>query len=158
MHTNVSDLIERFLLDTLGDNPTLQISRNDLAQYFAVAPSQINYVLATRFTLDRGFQVESRRGGGGYVLIRRLDEDDYVTDLVTSSVGDEISYARTCQILERLTKDDVISQETCDMMKAVLSQKCFALPQPGLADTLRATQLKAFLVTLLKTDEKEKKK
>ena len=62
---NISDIIESFLLETLGDNDTLNISRNELANYFACAPSQINYVLSTRFTPDRGYLIESRRGGAG---------------------------------------------------------------------------------------------
>ena len=66
---NLSDLIEAFLLRTQGEDDMLQISRNELANYFSVAPSQINYVLSTRFTPDRGYTVESRRGGGGCVTV-----------------------------------------------------------------------------------------
>ena len=57
---NLSDVIEAFLLQTLGEDDRLKISRNELANYFSVAPSQINYVLSTRFTPDRGYTVESR--------------------------------------------------------------------------------------------------
>ena len=61
--SNISDMIEAFLIDTLGDDEYLDISRNDLANYFNVAPSQINYVLTTRFNYERGFLTESKRGG-----------------------------------------------------------------------------------------------
>ena len=61
---NISDIIERFLLDSLEKSDRISISRNELADYFDCAPSQINYVLSTRFTLDRGYIIESRRGGG----------------------------------------------------------------------------------------------
>ena len=72
---NISDIIESFLLETLGDNDTLNISRNELANYFACAPSQINYVLSTRFTPDRGYLIESRRGGGGFITVARLSQE-----------------------------------------------------------------------------------
>ena len=71
---NISDLIESFLIDLFGDESSIYISRNELAQYFNCAPSQINYVLSTRFTLDKGFAIESRRGGGGYVTLVRLSD------------------------------------------------------------------------------------
>ena len=66
---SISDAIEAFIIQTLGDGNTLSISRNELAAFFAVAPSQVTYVLATRFTPDRGFILESRRGGGGSVTV-----------------------------------------------------------------------------------------
>ena len=62
---NISDIIENYILDKMGRNGSIELSRNVLAEYFNCVPSQINYVLATRFTLDRGFSKESKRGGGG---------------------------------------------------------------------------------------------
>ena len=66
----LSDIIEQFLLKTLGEEGEVDISRNELANFFSCAPSQINYVLDTRFTIDRGFLIESHRGGGGFANIK----------------------------------------------------------------------------------------
>ena len=66
---SISDIIEKFILDNLGESDEIDISRNELANFFSCAPSQINYVLETRFTVDRGFVKESKRGGGGFVII-----------------------------------------------------------------------------------------
>ena len=63
--SNLSDIIEEFILNTIGSDDTLNLSRNELANFFNVSPSQINYVLSTRFTIDRGYLTESKRGGGG---------------------------------------------------------------------------------------------
>ncbi len=71
---NISDVIEKFLIDAIGGDRSIVINRNELADYFSCAPSQINYVLATRFTLDRGYVIQSRRGGGGYVTLIRISD------------------------------------------------------------------------------------
>ena len=63
----ISDSIEKFILTLLGEDDAIELQRNELAHYFSCAPSQINYVLATRFNLGRGYAIESRRGGGGYI-------------------------------------------------------------------------------------------
>ena len=76
MALNISNIIEEFIKSTLGEEEKLELSRNDLASYFSVAPSQINYVLTTRFNVDRGYVVESRRGGGGSVTIIRISQDE----------------------------------------------------------------------------------
>ncbi len=70
---NISDIIEQFILKSLGEDDSVDISRNELANFFSCAPSQINYVLETRFTVDRGFVKESRRGGGGFIKISKIN-------------------------------------------------------------------------------------
>ena len=93
---NVSDIIEKFLLDTLGDEFSVNFNRNELATYFAVAPSQINYVLATRFTPERGYMTESRRGGGGYITLIRVNQnvDDVLTNYIDQTLSDGIDYGK----------------------------------------------------------------
>ena len=86
----LSDMIEEFIKALLEEsNGQLELQRNELADYFECAPSQINYVLATRFSLDRGYYIESRRGGGGYIRIIRLDMDnnDYIMYLLRERIG-----------------------------------------------------------------------
>ena len=82
---NLSDIIEDFILKTIGEDSSLNLSRNELANFFNVSPSQINYVLSTRFTFDRGFETESKRGGGGYIVLKKLNlDDDYLSNLIKS--------------------------------------------------------------------------
>ncbi len=68
----VSDLIEEFIKDLFDENEYIEIQRNDLAQQFNCVPSQINYVISTRFKPSQGYYVESKRGGGGCIKIKRL--------------------------------------------------------------------------------------
>ena len=77
----LSDLIEKYIKDLMNDNDEYtEFGRNELAQYFNCVPSQINYVIATRFSPERGYYVESRRGGGGNIKIKRINvrKDKYV--------------------------------------------------------------------------------
>ena len=71
-----SDIIEQFILNTLAGSSFIELSRNDLAKFFDCAPSQINYVLNTRFTVNRGFVVESQRGGGGYIKVVKVQDNN----------------------------------------------------------------------------------
>ena len=68
----LSDSIEQFIKNLMEEDRQIDLKRNELAQHFGCAPSQINYVLATRFSIDHGYVIESRRGGGGYVRIIRI--------------------------------------------------------------------------------------
>ena len=150
---NISDLIESFLIDLFGDESSIYISRNELAQYFNCAPSQINYVLSTRFTLDKGFAIESRRGGGGYVTLVRLnDEDSYIAELVRNSIGDRISFQRVCQILDRLEGDGIISQREKEIAKSMTSDKAILSYDKLSKEVVRAGIFKSFLTLLMKSD------
>lgn len=151
---NISDLIERFLLETLGEGDTLSISRNELANYFACAPSQINYVLSTRFTLDRGYTVESRRGGGGYVTVVRITKspDETISEILNRSIADGISYNRALQVLQRLTSNELLSEREARLIAAGITDK--ALIAPTMAkDGLRAGIMKNIILQLLKEND-----
>lgn len=148
---NISDLIERFLLDTLGDDESLNISRNELANYFSCAPSQINYVLSTRFTPERGYAIESRRGGGGHITVVRLTKsgDEIIDEILGQTIFDGISYNRATQILERLKNSGLIDERECRLIACCLNDK--ALVAPSVAkDGLRAGILKSVICGLLK--------
>jgi len=150
---NISDLIESFLIDLFGEENSIYISRNELAQYFNCAPSQINYVLSTRFTVDKGFAIESRRGGGGYVTLVRLnDEDSYIAELVKHSIGDRISFQRVCQILDRLVGDEVISPREREIAKSMMSDKAILSYDKLSKEVVRAGLFKSFLTLLMKSD------
>ena len=149
---NLSDIIEQFILQTMAEDSCIEISRNSLADYFNVAPSQINYVLETRFTLDRGFSKESKRGGGGFIKISKIDEDNNIAKLVLENVGDELNYKRMSQILLRLKQEKIVSDKEFNIIKAVLSDDSLNVPTM-FRDKLRANAFKRVLIELMKGDE-----
>lgn len=147
---NVSDIIEQFILQTMGEDNTIEISRNSLADYFSCAPSQINYVLETRFTLDRGFSKESKRGGGGFIKISKIDtQADGLAVMVLENVGTELTSKRMNQILLRLTQEKVISKKEMNIVKIALSDEALNVPIM-LKDKLRANAFKCVLIELMK--------
>lgn len=146
---NISNIIEQFILDSMGADKELEISRNALADYFNCAPSQINYVLETRFTLDRGFSKESRRGGGGSIKISKIDVDDDIAMQILESVGNELSHKRMMQILSRLLADDIISKREMLLIKVVLSDEALSAPIV-IKDNVRAQAFKCVLIELMK--------
>lgn len=148
---NISDMIEQYILSTIGNDESLCISRNGLASFFNVAPSQINYVLSTRFSLERGYVIESRRGGGGYLTVIRLskDKNKYIKELLESEIGDSISYLRAANVLKRLASDEVITDRETDIVLSCMNDKALFLPAAE-KDKLRADMLKNVLQEILK--------
>ena len=102
------------MLKSSGDN-SVELSRAQLANDFSCVPSQINYVLATRFTLERGYIVESRRGGGGYIRVVHVQVEDDLTHAVNllRSIGSQLSERQLENILARLKDIGVISPREC---------------------------------------------
>lgn len=149
---NISDMIAEFIDNIIGDDNEVKLSRVELANYFAVAPSQINYVLSTRFTVDKGYIIESKRGGGGCITLVRISPDR--TSLL-SAILDEIdktpnlSYNKTQHILMRLNKEGIITDREQELMNVALSDKVLSLPVK-MADSLRRNMFKEMLAHLLK--------
>lgn len=154
---NLSDIIEAFLLQTLGEDDVLQISRNELANYFSVAPSQINYVLSTRFTPDRGYTVESRRGGGGCVTVVRIHStgSQLIDDVMNLPVSEGISYPKACMIIDRMIADGLISEREGRLIKAAVSDKAIIVPALIQKNALRAGIIKNILIEALKCAQEE---
>lgn len=148
---NISDIIEQFILKSLGEDGVIEISRNDLANFFSCVPSQINYVLETRFTMDRGFIKESRRGGGGYIRISKvpINEDTYVNSLIMESIGDELTEKRASQILDKLQSEKILSARERMIVSASLSDVALQMPY-SFKDKLRANIFKSILMYILK--------
>ena len=99
----LSDSIERFIKELMAEDTRVELKRNELAQYFGCANSQINYVLATRFSVDRGYLVESRRGGSGYVRVIRISSRD--VDLLSAlmeRIGEAIDEDAARALIARL--------------------------------------------------------
>lgn len=148
---NISESIEQFILATMGDNDFVEISRNSLADYFSCAPSQINYVLDTRFTVDRGFVKESKRGGGGFIKISRIKTSDttaYLNGLVLESIGDELTHKRMLQILDKLIADGLVSNKESILIEAALSEESLLMPFT-IKDKVRAKAFKNVLLKLM---------
>ncbi len=148
---NISESIEQFIIATMGENDSVDISRNSLADYFSCAPSQINYVLDTRFTVDRGFLKESKRGGSGFIKISRLkntDDNAYLNSLVIDSIGEELSAKRMNQICDKLVNDEIISRTEQMVIETALSDDSLSMPFT-IKDKVRAKAFKNVLLKLM---------
>lgn len=111
----LSNEIERMIHDLLkeAEDGILEIGRNDLAQRFGCAPSQINYVLTTRFTPYKGYTIESRRGGAGYIRIVKvsMDTKETLTDIIQNTIGDQITKDRALHIIKKLMRDRIATEK-----------------------------------------------
>lgn len=148
----LSDLISQTILDMLAESESgaAEIKRNDFANKVGCVPSQINYVLSSRFTPENGYIVESRRGGGGYIRITRinLDRSSAIMHIV-NSIGDEISYNTSRIILENLFEQNIITAEQNALLCTAVSDKCYADIPPIIRNRLRATIIKNMLVSCI---------
>ncbi len=127
---NVSDEIEQFILSIFQGDDRLKLSRNDLAHYFSVAPSQINYVLSTRFNLDKGYVIESKRGGGGFITIVRINENkqDVLSTVLQELDGIEaLSFNRANCFLQRLEREEIITSGESEIIKSAISDKALGV-------------------------------
>ena len=127
--SNISDLIEHFILETLGDEQELSLSRNNMAEYFNCAPSQINYVLSTRFNFENGYLIESKKGGSGYIKIIRLeDSNEYLKNLYTYLSQNEITFSHAVSIVETLYEKNLITSKEKMIITSALSPKSLVTP------------------------------
>lgn len=150
----LSDIIEEFILEQLMISNEINLSRNELADFFNCAPSQINYVLTTRFTNLRGYDVESRRGSGGFIRIYKIDVDEnniskYIHSIIVNVIEDEISETSAQQILENLFDRLIINEDEYNVLKCVISNKSLASPTK-MANFTRANILKNVLLNIIK--------
>ncbi len=149
---NISDIIEKYLKSILCDSPegAVEIQRNDLADKFSCVPSQINYVISTRFTLEKGYLVESKRGGGGYVRIRRIELPGPTTlhTHLHQTIGDEIGQSAAEGLIYQLEEARFLSSREAALMKAAVSREVLMVKLPY-RDQIRARLMKAMLISLL---------
>ena len=145
---NISDVIENYLksIFELENNRIIEIKRNEIAQKFDCVPSQINYVINTRFTLESGYRVESKRGGGGFIRIIKvelIDELDLL-DKILHLIGTEISHSQAEQVVLRLLEEKIITnREARIMLQGVHSINL--IKQEDSTNQLRASILKAMI-------------
>ena len=127
--SNLASSIELYIRRLLDASPNaaIHLQRKELAEHFACVPSQINYVLSTRFTLERGYLVESRRGGGGYLRIRRLNLDRdkvlQLLELYQSLTGQSLSLQKAIDFIRRLVEARLVTRREGLLMEAVISQE-----------------------------------
>ncbi len=153
MSRSISDVIEEFIMSSLDDDDFIELSRNDLAKFFACVPSQINYVLNTRFTVNRGFVIESQRGGGGYIKIVRVqDNDDNFLKNALNICRQPINNIEANQLISHMTERKLLSIREGDIAKSMISAK--ALNNPiNIDDALRANIMSQLIIELMKKGE-----
>ena len=153
----LTDSIEAFIKSLLEEGQEqVDVQRNELAQYFRCAPSQITYVLSTRFTPDHGYVIESRRGGGGYIRIVRLREEpgSNLLYLINQRIGSSISRHDCDAIISQLCESHVVTENEAGLMHAAVSADAINLPV-AFKDSLRASTLRAMLLQIAGRAQKE---
>lgn len=148
---NISDIIEQHLkkiLQAQGKN-VIEIKRSEIAELFQCVPSQINYVINTRFTMEKGYMVESKRGGGGYIRIIRVihqDKSDLVEEII-EMINPVVTQQASIDVLERLLEEEIITDREAKIMLSAIDRTTLAFQLP-LRDEIRARILTAMLSTL----------
>lgn len=149
---SASEIIEQYLKQILMQSPNgvIEIQRNELADQFQCVPSQINYVISTRFTLEKGYIVESKRGGGGYIRIRKvtLGPQGAIRDHILQTVMEQMDQNSAEGLVYQLKEGGFISAREAKLISAAVSREVLTLKLP-LRDEIRAKILKAMLLALL---------
>ena len=150
----LSDTIESFIKAMLQEEQTeVELKRNELAEYFHCAPSQINYVLSTRFTPDHGYIISSQRGGGGYIRIVRVcrSSTDQLTYLIRERIGDSLDAQSAQALCIQLAENQIVSLEEAQLLSAALSPQSLSAPIPeAVKDIMRAKIFKNMLLTIVR--------
>ncbi len=145
----ISDLITAEILRMLNESQEniAEIQRNEFASYIGCAPSQINYVLASRFTPEHGYIIESRRGGGGYIRISRvrLSHSSAVMHII-NSIGDSIDMLSARIVIENCLQSSLIDTKSAKLMSAAISNNVMRTVPVAFQDYLRAAVLKEMLL------------
>lgn len=147
----ISDTIAAFIDEMLNDcGGTLEIKRNDLAKRLGCVPSQINYVVSSRFTPERGYIIESRRGGGGYIRIIRkvMSEDDLLMQMFQAT-GESLAEKDLYSLLDTLYSTDLITARENRFARACLSQTALAALPKEVQSSVRASSFRNMLLSLM---------
>ena len=147
----LSDIIEAFIKQLFNENRdnVIFIQRNELADQFRCAPSQINYVLTTRFTYERGYLIESKRGGGGHIAIKQLEYDssNERERIINQSIGDSMTYHNAHALLKHLLESGIVEERECEIMKIAVNDR--SLISAENKNKVRADILKAMIMIIL---------
>lgn len=148
--SNLSDIIEGFIKELIDvNNDMVEIQRNVLAQQFDCSPSQINYVLTTRFN-HKGYIIESKRGGGGSIKIFRIQSSkhDKLDRILNENIGDSITLSQAESLIKFLCESGIISQKEQKIMSRALSERAFSKVFYAERNRLRADILKEMIMTI----------
>lgn len=146
----MSDMIEEFIKDLFREEDSIvEIQRNDLAQQFNCVPSQINYVIQTRFKPSQGYYVESKRGGGGNIKIRKINitKSNYFMHII-NSIEDHLTNQEVDIFISNFLSYQMITETEAKLLKVATSDNVLKLPQPT-RDEIRAKIFKNMLVNLI---------
>lgn len=146
----LSEVIEAYIKKMMDDNDDFfEFGRNELAEYFNCVPSQINYVISTRFNPEKGYYVESRKGGGGNIKIRRVDmtKNDYITHIINSIHG-SLTQQEAGIIIKNMLDYNVINEDMAKLIKIATNDKVLGLPVEY-KDAVRTRILKNMLINLV---------
>lgn len=123
----ISDGIAEFLNNMIEEKTSKEIiiQRNDLADKFNCAPSQINYVLTTRFSHEKGYIIESRRGGGGYIVIKKIsnDNNEKIAMMLNEAIGKSITYQGALSLINYLLELNLVTERECDLIKMSVNDR-----------------------------------
>ena len=136
----ISDTIENFIRELFEDEECIELKRNELASYFNCVPSQINYVISTRFTTERGYIVESRRGGGGHIRITRvaMERNDTIRHVV-NTIGNSIDVLTVEAIVNTLFINEIINSDQAKLIISACSNNALS----PIADGYMKNQVRA---------------
>ena len=147
----MSDVIEDFIKDLFeeDENDFIEIQRNELAQHFNCVPSQINYVIATRFKPSQGYYVESKRGGGGHISIKKVNvtKSNYFMHII-NSIGNTITAQEVDIFISNFLSYKMINETEAKLLKVATSDNVLKLPKET-KDEVRARIFKNMLVNLV---------
>ncbi|HEY4548834.1 MAG TPA: CtsR family transcriptional regulator [Bacillus sp. (in: firmicutes)] len=148
---NISDIIENYLkqIMKMNESEVVEIKRNEIADKFQCVPSQINYVINTRFTIEKGYVIESKRGGGGYIRIIKVHSYDHahLIDQLLLLIENRTPQNNAEDVIFRLVEEEVITNREARIMMSVIDRSVLYIDLPH-RDELRARMLKAMLQTL----------
>jgi len=146
----VSDLIENFIKELFtNEDEFIEIQRNDLAEQFNCVPSQINYVISTRFKPSQGYYVESRRGGGGHIRIKKINitKSNYFMHII-NSIDDKLSGQEVDIFISNFLSYQMINETEAKLIKVATSDNILTISQP-VRDNLRAKIFKNMILNLV---------
>ena len=150
--SSLSKQIEEYINSLLEQESAgvVEIQRNFLSEYFHCVPSQINYVLSTRFTPVQGYMVETRRGGGGFVRIvsLQLDDDDDLQDALMDAVGDKLTQSDSEGLTEYLYQQGILSQREMLLFNSMLKDRVMTGLDKNQRDNVRASMMQHMLAML----------
>ena len=149
---NLSDMIADVIADMLRENQEVEIRRNTLAQSLGCVPSQINYVISSRFTPEKGFLVESKRGGGGCIKITRIPySGNSLLMHVVAGVGDAMTQKECHTNIVNLIYRGLLTQEQGKLIFSAVSGNAYTVLPPETRDRMRCAVFKQMLLSVMQT-------